>query len=75
MEYKYQVTVGMPVWGVEKYIKRCILSILNQDFEDIEVLVIDDCGTDHSIDITKELAATHPKGHKTAPTRYEQSIC
>ena len=54
MDYKYQITVGIPVWGVEKYIRRCLLSILNQDFNDMEVLVIDDCGTDKSIDIAKE---------------------
>ena len=64
MDYKYQITVGMPVWGVEKYIKRSLLSVLEQDFEDMEILVIDDCGTDKSIDIATELATTHPKGDK-----------
>ena len=59
MEYKYQVTVGMPVWGVEKYIKRCLLSILEQDFEDMEVLVVDDCSPDQSIAITKEIIDRH----------------
>lgn len=54
----------MPVWGVEKYIKRCLLSILDQDFEDMEVLVVNDCTPDKSIDITKEIAASHPKGNK-----------
>ena len=64
----------MPVWGVEKYIKRCILSILNQDFDDMEVLVIDDCGTDHSIDIATELANTHPKGDKIRIIRQPQNM-
>lgn len=64
MEYKYQVTVGMPVWGVEKYIKRCLLSILEQDFEDMEVLVVDDCSPDQSIAITKEIIQNHPQGQK-----------
>ena len=62
--YKYEVSIGMPVWGVEKYIKRCLLSILNQDFEDMEVLVIDDCGPDKSIEIAETIASTHPKGNK-----------
>jgi glycosyltransferase involved in cell wall biosynthesis len=74
MDYKYQITVGMPVWGVEKYIKRCLLSILNQDFDDMEVLVIDDCGTDRSIDIAKELATTHPKGDKIRIMRQPQNM-
>ena len=37
MDYKYQITVGMPVWGVEKFIKRSLLSVLEQDFEDMEI--------------------------------------
>ena len=64
MEHKYQVTVGMPVWGVEKYIKRCLLSILEQDFEDMEILVVDDCGPDQSIAIAKEIMQNHPQGQK-----------
>lgn len=53
----------MPVWGVEKYIRRCLLSILNQDFDDMEVLVINDCTPDKSIDIANEIASSHPKGN------------
>ena len=74
MDYKYQITIGMPVWGVERYIKRCLLSILNQNFDNMEVLVIDDCGTDHSIDIAKELATTHPKGDKIRIIRQPQNM-
>lgn len=62
-EYKYKITVGMPVYGVEKYIKRCMLTVLNQTFEDdIEILAIDAHGPDHSIEIIKEIQSTHPRG-------------
>lgn len=74
MDYKYQITVGMPVWGVEKYIRRSLLSVLEQDFEDMEVLVIDDCGTDKSIEIALELANTHPKGNKIRIIRQPQNL-
>ena len=37
MDYKFQITVGMPVWGVEKYIRRSLLSVLEQDFDDISL--------------------------------------
>ena len=73
-DYKYQVTVGMPVWGVEKYIKRCILSILNQDFDDMEVLVVDDCSPDKSIPIVEEIIHTHPKGNKIRIIRQQQNM-
>ena len=74
MDYKFQITVGMPVWGVEKYIRRSLLSILEQDFEDMEILVIDDCGTDKSIEIAKDLANTHPKGHNIRIIRQPQNM-
>ncbi len=61
--YKYKVTVGMPVYGVEKYIRKCMLSVLDQTFEDdIEILAIDDLGPDQSIEIIKELQESHPRG-------------
>ena len=63
MKFACQISVGMPVWGVEKYIKRCLLSILNQDFDDMEVLVVNDCTPDRSIDIAKEIISSHPKGN------------
>lgn len=74
MDYKYQITVGMPVWGVEKYIRRSLLSVLEQDFEDMEILVIDDCGSDKSIEIATELAHSHPKGHKVRIIRQPQNM-
>lgn len=74
MDYKYQITVGMPVWGVEKYIRRSLLSVLEQDFEDMEILVIDDCGTDKSIDIATELVKTHPKGDKIRIIRQPKNM-
>ena len=61
---KYEITIGMPVYGVEKYVRKSILSVLDQSIDcNIEVLVIDDCGTDHSMDIIRECQATHPKGN------------
>lgn len=54
----------MPVWGVEKYIQRCLESVLNQEFDDMEVLVVDDCGPDKSIEIAEAIKKMHPKGEK-----------
>lgn len=45
------VSVIMPVYNAEKYIKRAIESILNQTFQDFELLIIDDGSQDNSIEI------------------------
>ncbi|APY10007.1 hypothetical protein BWZ22_01545 [Seonamhaeicola sp. S2-3] len=49
------VSVIMPVYNCEMYIEEAIYSILNQTFEDFELLIIDDCSTDKTKDIIKRL--------------------
>ena len=58
----YQVTIGIPVYNVEKHIRMTMDSALAQTFPDIEFLVLDDCGSDHSIEIIQEYQQTHPRG-------------
>lgn len=58
----YEVTIGIPVFNVEKYIRQTLESALAQSFPSIEFLICDDCGTDSSISIIKEYQITHPRG-------------
>ena len=48
-----KVSVIVPIYNVEKYLKECVDSILKQSYKNIEVLLIDDCGTDNSGEIAK----------------------
>jgi len=48
-----KLTVLMPVYNAEKYLKEAIDSILNQSFQDFEFLILDDGSTDNSVDIIK----------------------
>lgn len=45
------ISVVMPVYNVEKYITAAIESVLAQTFADFEIIIVDDGGTDMSIDI------------------------
>ena len=58
----YKVTIGIPVYNVEKYVRRMMDSALEQTFENLEFLVCDDCGTDGSMDIIREYQQNHPRG-------------
>ena len=51
-----KVSVCVPVYNVEQYIERCIESILNQSLKDIEIIVVNDCTPDKSMDIVKSYA-------------------
>ncbi|MGE6551884.1 glycosyltransferase family 2 protein [Bacillus mycoides] len=46
-----EITVLMPVYNAEKYLKDAIDSILNQTFKDFELLIINDGSTDKSVEI------------------------
>ena len=58
----YEVTIGIPVYNVAKYIRMTMDSALAQTSQGIEFLVVDDCGTDGSIDIVREYQQRHPRG-------------
>lgn len=48
-------SIIVPVYNVEKYISKCLKSILNQSLEDFECLIIDDGSEDNSIEIANDL--------------------
>lgn len=52
------VSIIVPAYNAEKYLARCLSSIAEQDFGEIEVLVVDDCSTDASAAIAQEFAAS-----------------
>jgi glycosyltransferase involved in cell wall biosynthesis len=58
----YEVTIGIPVYNVSKYIRLAMESALAQTFDSIEFLICDDCGIDDSIDIICEYQQQHPRG-------------
>ena len=51
-----KVSIIIPVYNVEKYISQCLDSAINQSLKDIEIIIVDDCGSDKSMDIAKEYA-------------------
>lgn len=51
-----KVSVIVPVYNVEKYLRQCLDSLINQTLKDIEIICVDDGSTDHCPEILDEYA-------------------
>ena len=49
-----KVSIIIPVYNVEQYLRQCLDSVCNQTFKDIEIIVVNDCSPDNSLQIIKE---------------------
>ena len=52
-----KISVIVPVYNVEKYLRQCLDSIVGQTFDDIEIIVLNDGSKDSSLEIINEYAA------------------
>ncbi len=52
-----KISVIIPVYNVEQYLRECLDSLINQTLEDIEIICVDDSSKDSSLDILKEYAS------------------
>ena len=50
-----KISVIIPLYNAEKYIRECLISVLASKFKDYEVLVVDDCSTDDSVAEVRKL--------------------
>ncbi|MBR6127522.1 glycosyltransferase family 2 protein, partial [bacterium] len=54
---KYKVSIIIPVYKVEKYLRKALDSLVNQTLKDIEIICINDCSPDNSAEILNEYAS------------------
>ena len=57
------ISVILPVYNGEKYLSKAIASILAQTYQDWELILVNDCSTDHTPDICAEFAAKDTRIH------------
>ena len=55
-----KISICVPVYGVEKYIARCAVSLFEQSYKDIEYVFVNDCTKDRSIDILNNVIEKYP---------------
>ena len=52
---KPKISVIIPLYNAERFIRQCLISVLASKFTDYEVLVVDDCSTDNSVAVVEKL--------------------
>lgn len=58
--YDKKVSVVVPVYNAEKYLKRCLEPLVNQTLEEIEIICVDDGSKDSSVQIIDEYEQKYP---------------
>ena len=56
-----KVSIIIPVWNPGPGIRRCVESLRGQTLEDIEMIFVDDCGTDNAMDVVHAAAKEDPR--------------
>ena len=56
-----KISIVITVYNGEAFLKTALLSIQNQDFKDVEIIMIDDCSKDNSVNLIKELMIKDPR--------------
>ncbi len=57
----YVVSVIIPMYNAERFVKQTIESVLNQTYKEIEIIVIDDNSTDASASIVQQMMSEYPQ--------------
>lgn len=55
------VSIIIPVYNVEQYIIRCVESVLNQTYRQLEIIFVDDCTPDYSMEVIRRFITETPK--------------
>lgn len=54
------VSICVPIYGVEKYIERCAVTLFEQTYDNLEYIFVNDCTTDDSMAILEEVISRYP---------------
>lgn len=68
-----EVSIIIPVYNVSKYIERCLRSALDQSWKDLEIILVDDCTPDDSMDIVRSVLETSSRSDIVTILKHEKN--
>ena len=57
---KYDISIIVPIYNVEKYIEKCAVTLFEQDYDNVEYVFVNDCSPDRSMKILKDIIEKYP---------------
>lgn len=67
------ISVIIPVYNVAPYVKQCLDSVLNQTYDNIEIIIVDDCGKDESMSIVETIKQNYYGPKKIKIVHHEKN--
>lgn len=70
-----KISVIVPIYGVETYIERCVRALMEQTLDDIELIFVDDCSPDRSVEILLDVIKDYPqRAHQINILRHDRNM-
>ena len=60
-EYSCELSLIIPIYNTERFLKSMFHSVLNQTLDDMEIICVNDCSTDHSLELLEQMSVKNPK--------------
>ena len=54
------VTISIPIYNCENHLINCLQSVVNQEYKNIEIQLVDDLGNDNSMQLAEDFVLKHP---------------
>ena len=51
-----KISVIVPIYNVEKYLRKCLDSLVSQTYSNLEIILVNDCSTDSSLEICQDIS-------------------
>ncbi|PWD85338.1 glycosyltransferase family 2 protein [Ignatzschineria cameli] len=68
-----KVSIIVPIYNVEAEIQHCLKSVLEQDYRNIELILVDDCSPDNSIHLAQQMVEAYDAVNRTIFIRHEKN--
>lgn len=69
-----KVSIIVPIYGVERFVEKCITSLLMQTWPDLEIIIVDDKSPDKSMNVINQVLKNHPHAsHKVKIIHHDEN--